>query len=117
MPVRPIQDVISGMSIRYLKRRQQHVQAVRSRQRNRQTKMTKAQAQEFARMGQDGIAWVVRPSHSLHDTDIVFGLSTGKVEADFNLVSAFAAEVVSDAIVNAVKHAKTLAKVPGYAGV
>ncbi|MEE4193705.1 MAG: P1 family peptidase [Anaerolineae bacterium] len=80
-------------------------------------KFNKEQTNKLAQMGQDGIAMAVRPAHSMMDGDTVFALSTGKVEADFNLVSAFAAEVCARAIVNAVKHAKTLAGVPGYAGV
>lgn len=80
-------------------------------------RFNKEQTNKLAQMGQDGIAMAVRPAHSMMDGDTVFALSTGKVEADFNLVSAFAAEVCAQAIVNAVKHAKTLAGVPGYAGV
>ena len=80
-------------------------------------KFTKEQTNKLAQMGQDGIAMAVRPAHSMMDGDTVFSLSTGKVEADFNLVSAFAATVCAQAIVNAVKHAKTLGRVPGYAGV
>lgn len=79
-------------------------------------KMNKEQTNKLAQMGQDGIAMAVRPAHSMMDGDTVFALSTGKVEADFNLVSAFAAEVCAQAIVSAVKHAKTIAGIPGYAG-
>lgn len=80
-------------------------------------KFNKEQTNKLAQMGQDGIAMAVRPAHSMMDGDTVFALSTGKVEADFNLVSAFAADVCARAIVNAVKHAKTLAGIPGFAGV
>jgi L-aminopeptidase/D-esterase-like protein len=78
--------------------------------------LNKEQTNKLAQMAQDGIAQTVRPAHSMMDGDTVFALATGKVAADFGLVSAFAAEVSARAIVNAVTHAKTMAGIPGLAG-
>ena len=53
-------------------------------------------------MAHDGIARAIRPSHTLHDGDTLFALSTGKRRADLNAVGVLAAEVVAQAILDAV---------------
>lgn len=63
--------------------------------------MTKAEANRLAAMGQNGIAWSIRPSHMLFDGDTVYGLSTCKVEGEINAVYAAAQEVTAMAIANA----------------
>jgi L-aminopeptidase/D-esterase-like protein len=65
--------------------------------------MNKEQTTKLAEMGQDGIARTIRPAHSMMDGDTLFTLATGQIKVDFNIVSAFAAEVVSQAILRAVK--------------
>ena len=67
----------------------------------------------IAQMAQDGIARTVRPAHTMLDGDTIFALSTGEVAVDFNIVGAFAAEVVSEAIVNAVRSAASAGGLPG----
>ena len=59
-------------------------------------------------MGQDGLARVVRPAHTMFDGDTLFALSVGNKKVDFNVVSAFAAEVIAQAIVNGVRAATSL---------
>lgn len=63
-----------------------------------------------------GMAIAIRPSHTRHDGDTAFGLSTGQVEADPNLIHVMAVEVVVEAIRNAVRHAGTVLGIPGLAG-
>jgi L-aminopeptidase/D-esterase-like protein len=46
------------------------------------------------------------------DGDTIFALALGKKEADVNIVGAFAAEVVAQAILNAVRSAKPVAGLP-----
>jgi L-aminopeptidase/D-esterase-like protein len=70
--------------------------------------MTKEQANKLAHMGQDGLARTIRPAHTMFDGDTLFALSTGGKKVDFNVVSAFAAEVVAQAIVNGVRAATSL---------
>jgi L-aminopeptidase/D-esterase-like protein len=65
-------------------------------------RLTKEQANFVADMAHDGLARVVRPAHTLLDGDTLFALSTGNVRSDVSLVGAFAAEVVSRAILRAV---------------
>ena len=78
-------------------------------------KLTKEETNKLAQMAQDGIAMTVRPAHTMFDGDTIFGIATGKVKADFNLVGAYAAQVVAQAIMNAVKSATSAANLPGLA--
>jgi L-aminopeptidase/D-esterase-like protein len=74
--------------------------------------LTKEGANKVAQMAHDGLARAVRPAHTMLDGDTLFALSTGSKNADVNLVGAYAAEVVSQAIVNAVKHAEGAGGIP-----
>jgi L-aminopeptidase/D-esterase-like protein len=65
-------------------------------------RLTKEQANLVAQMAHDGVARAIRPAHTLLDGDTVFSLSTGRRRVDVTIVGAFAAEVVSRAIVRAV---------------
>jgi L-aminopeptidase/D-esterase-like protein len=76
-------------------------------------KLTKAQATKVAQMAQDGIARTIRPAHTMLDGDVIFALSTGTKKADVSIVGAFAAEVMAQAIVQAVKMAKAAGGLPG----
>lgn len=71
-------------------------------------KLTKLQAHKVAQMAHDGIARAVNPAHTMYDGDTVFAIATGEIEADVNLVGAFGAEVMAQAIRSAVYHAETL---------
>ena len=57
-------------------------------------------------MAQDGLARAVRPSHTLMDGDTIFALACGEIQADTTLVGAFAAEMFTQAILNAVRTAQ-----------
>ena len=76
-------------------------------------KLTKAQATKVAQMAQDGIARTIRPAHTMLDGDVIFALSTGTKKADVSTIGAFAAEVMAQAIIRAVKMAKTAGGLPG----
>jgi L-aminopeptidase/D-esterase-like protein len=67
--------------------------------------LTKAQATKVAQMAQDGLARAIRPAHTLFDGDTIFALATGQAEADVSTAGAFAAEVMSEAILRAVRMA------------
>jgi L-aminopeptidase/D-esterase-like protein len=68
-------------------------------------KLDKNEANKVAQMAQDGIARAVRPSHTMFDGDTIFTLATGEKRADVNIVGAFAAEVLAQAIVLGVLNA------------
>jgi L-aminopeptidase/D-esterase-like protein len=76
-------------------------------------KLTKAQATKVAQMAQDGIARTIRPAHTMLDGDVIFALSTGSRNADVSSIGAFAAEVMGEAVLHAVKEAKPAGGLPG----
>jgi L-aminopeptidase/D-esterase-like protein len=75
-------------------------------------RLSKEQANKVAQMAQDGIARAVRPAHTMFDGDTLFALSTGRKGADVNLIGAFAAEVVAQGVVRAVRAAEGLGGLP-----
>ena len=75
-------------------------------------RFTKSQITKVAQMSHDGLARAVRPAHTMVDGDALFALSTGTLECDVNVVGAFAAEAVAEAIVQAVQEATGAAGVP-----
>jgi L-aminopeptidase/D-esterase-like protein len=76
-------------------------------------RLTKAEALRVAEMAHDGIARSIVPSHTPSDGDTLFVLGTGSLAGapDVSTTGQLAAEVVSDAILRAVRLAKGL---PGY---
>jgi L-aminopeptidase/D-esterase-like protein len=66
-------------------------------------RLDKEGANKVAQMAHDGLARAVRPAHTLFDGDTLFALATGSKKADVNLVGAYAAEVVAEAIVRAIR--------------
>ena len=75
-------------------------------------KLGKTEASKLARMAQVGIARTIDPCHTMYDGDALFALSLGDKEADLTALGAAAAQVVAQAIVRAIRKAKTLAGVP-----
>jgi L-aminopeptidase/D-esterase-like protein len=71
--------------------------------------LTKEEANKVAQMAQDGVARAVRPAHTMFDGDTLFVLATGARKADVNVIGAFAAEAVAQAIVRAVCKAEAVA--------
>lgn len=78
-------------------------------------KMSKTEAMWLARGGQDGIATAIRPPHTRYDGDVVFGLATGAVEEDPDLVISMASTVMADAIRQGARAAKGTTDSPGLA--
>jgi L-aminopeptidase/D-esterase-like protein len=75
-------------------------------------RLTKAAATRIAMMAQDGLARTINPVHSLGDGDVIFCMGTGDLESDTTRVGALAAEVMAQAVVNAVRAAEKLRGVP-----
>jgi L-aminopeptidase/D-esterase-like protein len=74
--------------------------------------LTKEEVNKVAQMAHDGIARAIRPAHTMLDGDTLFALSTGGKSVDVNIVGAYAAEVVAEAIVRAVWAAESLGGLP-----
>jgi L-aminopeptidase/D-esterase-like protein len=76
--------------------------------------LTKAEATKIAQMAQDGFARTIYPAHTMGDGDTVFSLATGRLEgpANVTLIGALAADVMSEAILRAVRMAEGLPGIP-----
>ena len=74
----------------------------------------KAQLCKLAGMAHDGYAMSLRPVHTSADGDSIYFVSVGSVAADQDTVGAIAAEVVSEAILRAVKSADSAYGFPSY---
>jgi L-aminopeptidase/D-esterase-like protein len=79
-------------------------------------KLTKVQATKLAQFGSLGMARTIYPVNTMFDGDTVFALSVGEHAADINVLGVAAADAVAQAILRAVRFAKTLGGVPGLAG-
>jgi L-aminopeptidase/D-esterase-like protein len=69
--------------------------------------LTKTQVTKVAQMAHDGYARAIVPSHTMGDGDTIFAIATGRRtgDADVSLIGALAADVMSEAILRAVREA------------
>lgn len=74
--------------------------------------LSKPYTTKVAQMAMNGVVRTIRPAHTMHDGDTIFALATGQKKADVNIIGAFAAQVVQEAILNAVKHATSIGGIP-----
>jgi L-aminopeptidase/D-esterase-like protein len=76
-------------------------------------RLNKVQATKLAQLAGIGMARTIFPVNTMFDGDIVFGLSLGDKTADVNTLGVAASEAVAQAILRAVRLAKTMGGVPG----
>ena len=76
----------------------------------------KAQMTKIAQMAHDGLARSINPVHTTMDGDTLFAATTGavKLPMDHGLIGAVAAEVMSEAVVRAVKQATSVLGIPAW---
>ena len=82
--------------------------------------MTKTQLTKVAQMAHDGMARTINPVHTQYDGDTVFAASTKTSTVESNLsdadtvnqIGTAAAEALAQAIVLAIKHAKSIHDIP-----
>ncbi len=78
--------------------------------------LTKVQATKIAQMAHDGYARAIQPVHTPADGDTIFCLGTGKLKIPLDrflgIIGALAADVMAEAILSAVQHAKGLPGIP-----
>ena len=67
----------------------------------------KTQLCKIAGMAHDGYARSINPVHTSADGDSIYAVSVGDADADMDLAGTLSAEVVSEAIIRAVKHAES----------
>jgi len=80
-------------------------------------RLTKSRAAKLASMSHNGYARAMRPAHSMYDGDTIFTMATGRVEADMSVLGLLAARTMERAVVSAVKSARGLFGLPGYADI
>ncbi len=78
-------------------------------------RLTKAQANKVAQMSHNGLARTIYPIHTMHDGDTMFALATGEVAASVDLVGTLAADVLAEAVVQAVRQASAAGGLPAHA--
>jgi L-aminopeptidase/D-esterase-like protein len=76
--------------------------------------LSKEEVNYFADMASNGIALSIQPAFTMFDGDTVFGLATGQVKSDINILSALAPRVFSNAIINAVIAADPIDGLPSH---
>lgn len=76
--------------------------------------LTKAEATKVAQMAQDGFARTIYPAHTPSDGDALFTLASGVFEGEVSVstLGALAAEVVAEAVLDAVRSAEGRGGVP-----
>jgi L-aminopeptidase/D-esterase-like protein len=74
--------------------------------------LSKNGANKVAQMAHDGLARVVHPVHTTVDGDVVFAASAGGVEAATDVVGAWGARVMQEAILRAVRAAEGVPGIP-----
>jgi len=77
--------------------------------------LNKEEVNKVAQMAHNGLARTIRPAHTMLDGDTIFALATNKRRADVNIVGSYAAEVMAQAILQAVRSAQPLANMPAFA--
>ncbi len=76
--------------------------------------LSKEEVNYFADMASNGIALSIQPAFTMFDGDTIFGIATGQVKSDINILSAFAPKVFSQAIINAVINADPVDGLPSH---
>jgi L-aminopeptidase/D-esterase-like protein len=78
-------------------------------------KLNKVQTNKLAQFAGLGVARTIYPVNTMADGDTVFALSCGELPADINTLGVAAAEALAQAVLRAVRLAKTMGGVPGLA--
>lgn len=71
-------------------------------------KFDKTQLCKLSEMAQNGFARSIDPVHTSADGDSIYAVSVGDVSADLDMIGTLSAKVISEAIINAIKSAKSI---------
>lgn len=74
--------------------------------------LTKAQATKLASLGQNGVARMIRPAHTIFDGDTIFTMCSGKIDTKLDAVGILACRAVEHAIIDAIKSADSYSIFP-----
>jgi L-aminopeptidase/D-esterase-like protein len=75
-------------------------------------RLTKPQANKVAQMAHDGLARAIEPVHTTVDGDVVFAASVGTIDAVVDVVGAWGARAMQEAILRAIRSAVGLPGIP-----
>ena len=75
-------------------------------------RLSKVEVNRLAQRGHDGMARAIKPVHTTYDGDMVFGLASGMIEANFDLVAEMGGDATAAAIRNAARFASSALNVP-----
>lgn len=75
-------------------------------------RLTKEESNKVAQMAHNGLAITIRPAHTMFDGDTIFALATNQKKGDVNIVGAFGAQVMAQAVLNAIHNAQPAAGLP-----
>ena len=80
---------------------------------------SKTQMTKIAEMCHDGIARTINPAHTPLDGDTLFAITTGTLNltVEHGVIGALGAEAVAEAIIRAIKKAKSVEGIPSYRGI
>ena len=76
--------------------------------------MNKSQMTKIAQMAHDGLARCIYPVHTMSDGDTIFAATTGGVDVSVNLLGTLAADVLAQAVVNAITCAVGVLGIPSW---
>ena len=76
--------------------------------------MTKSQVNKVAQMSHNGLARTIYPVHTMNDGDTIFSLATGEVKVPVDVVGTLCADVLTEAVVRAIRAAKGAGGLPAY---
>ncbi len=79
-------------------------------------RLSRSELSRLTHQAHNGLAIAVRPSHTRHDGDVAFALTTSRVSGDLTLVNNMVVAAVGEAIRNGVRHAASVMGIPGLAG-
>lgn len=79
-------------------------------------RLAKNETTKVAQMAHDGLARTIYPVHTTVDGDVAFAASLGDVETAPDIVGAWGAKAVSEAVMRAVRSAKSVGGIVGLAG-
>jgi L-aminopeptidase/D-esterase-like protein len=78
--------------------------------------LSKTGATKIAQLAGLGMARTISPVNTMSDGDLVFALSLGQARVNIDVLGVAAAECLAQAILRAVRNAKSLGGVPSYSG-
>ena len=75
-------------------------------------RLTKSETNKVAQMAHDGLARAIEPVHTTIDGDVAFAVSVGEVYAETDIIGAWGARAMQEAILRAVRTAEGVPGMP-----